>query len=306
MAALLGDGERFALDRVGDLVRPLAIEPFVEGDAEAELIGAIVARAVGQLLGRHVGRGADDLIGPRHLGQRLVLVAAAAGGEPDRPRHRPAVGAIGGRHARRVRQIFDLARQPEVDDAHAPVGADEHVVRLEVAVHQARGVRGGQAAPGIAHDGDDVTPRARRLEPALERLPLDVLHGDERLVVDGADVVHRHDVGMRQPRQRLRLAHQALLALAAEEAEAQQLEGDLAIELRIVGEEDHAHAALPDGRNEHVAADAIAGAQPRFPRRLRLGGMGRLAFGLAVVALGHVRPPSVYHHESSERAICDT
>ena len=113
---------------------------------------------------------------------------------------------------------------------------------------------------------------------------------------------------MRQPRQRLRLAQQALLALAAEEAEAQQLERDLAVELGIVGEVDHAHAALPDRRDEHVAPDAIARAQARFTGRLRLGRVLRLALGVAVVGVGHVRPPSLYRkrQESRERAICDT
>ena len=47
----------------------------------------------------------------------------------------------------------------------------------------------------------------------------------------------------------------------------QQLERDLAIELRIVGGVDHAHAAAPDDVQDHVAPDAhAAGQRGRSPR----------------------------------------
>src|SRR5207253_2185637 len=61
-------------------------------------------------------------------------------------------------------------------------------------------------------------------------------------------------------------------------------------ELRIVGEKDDAHAALPHRRDQHVAPDAIARTQPGFTGRLRLGVVDGLALGLAVVAFGHVLP----------------
>ena len=89
--------------------------------------------------------------------------------------------------------------------------------------------------------------RGFSVEPALERPAADELHREEDLVVDHADVVDGDDVRVREPRHRLRLAQQArarrvLHALPRLE----QLERDLAIELRIVRAVDHAHPAGAD------------------------------------------------------------
>ena len=48
---------------------------------------------------------------------------------------------------RSTRAIRD-AREPEVGDARAAVGADQDVVGLEVAVHEAGGVRRDEAVAG--------------------------------------------------------------------------------------------------------------------------------------------------------------
>ena len=101
------------------------------------------------------------------------------------------------------------ARQPEVEHAHAPVGAEDQVGRLEVAVHEADLVRRGQAAPGVAEDVQHLAPRRPlALIQASPVSPCDQLHRQEHAAVDAADVVDGDDVGMRQLRQRLRLAQQ--------------------------------------------------------------------------------------------------
>jgi hypothetical protein len=58
--------------------------------------------------------------------------------------------------------------EAEVDDAHAAVAVDEHVVGLEVAVDEAVLVGGGEALAGLAEHGEDLAP-ARVAERAARR-----------------------------------------------------------------------------------------------------------------------------------------
>ena len=103
-----------------------------------------------------------------------------------------------------------LARDAEIDDARPAVLVEQDVVGLEVAVHEAGGVRGREAAPRRDEDVEDLAPRAGLVgEPALDRPARDELHRQEHLVLEHADVVHGDDVRVRQARHRLRLAQQA-------------------------------------------------------------------------------------------------
>ena len=122
------------------------------------------------------------------------------------------------------------------------------------------------------------------LQPVRDGVPLHVLHRDEDLVFERADVVRDDDVRVRQARDRLRLAQRALPPLRQRDAvarlHAQQLDRDLAIQLRVVRRVDLAHAAAPDHRQHDVAADArparergrhrigqrLTGAHLRFPK----------------------------------------
>ena len=130
-----------------------------------------------ELLGRHVRRRSEQLPG---VGQRAVareLFLARLGRGLDR-----AVG-----------------RQPEVDDPHATIGADDHVVRLEVAVHQAGFVRRGESLTGLAKDPEDLGPRSLGpVEPLTQILAGHQLHRDEGVALVLADLVDRDHVGMRQ------------------------------------------------------------------------------------------------------------
>jgi hypothetical protein len=89
----------------------------------------------------------------------------------------------------------------------------------------------------------------------LERPASDVLHRDEHAAVDDPHVVHGHDVRVRQTSHRLRLAEQARLHLGGHvplrERGSQDLDRDLAIELRIERGVHHAHRPLA----EHVEQD---------------------------------------------------
>ena len=107
-------------------------------------------------------------------------------------------------------------------------------------------------------------------QPVGDGVPLDELHRDEDLVVERADVVDDDDVRVRQPRDRLRLAQRPLPPLGQRDAVAgldpQELDRDLAIELRIVRRVDLAHPAAPDQPQHDVAADDRAASERRGGR----------------------------------------
>ena len=59
----------------------------------------------------------------------------------------------------------------EVEDLHLAVGRDEHVVRLQIAVHDAPVVRGGEAARNLgAIVRNLIDPERPATETGLQRL----------------------------------------------------------------------------------------------------------------------------------------
>ena len=246
--------------------RPLAVERLPERDAEAELVAARVDGPAAELLRRHVRRRPRGRAPSRLLGLLLALGLA-----------------------------FDLRllledrglRQPEVHDAHPPVAADEHVARLEVAVHEPGGMCGGEPAPGLEQDLHDLPPAARRLgQPLGERAALDELHGQEDLLAHRADVEHRQHVGVREPRHRLRLAQQPPLGLrrglGAARQGPQHLQGHLAVELGVERRVDDAHPSGAQQLDHDVAAELAerAGRLGIAARQAVDGGRLLLAHGL--------------------------
>ena len=124
--------------------------------------------------------------------------------------------------------------------------------------------------PAAMNTFSDLAPGARlRLRPVSGGVPLDELHRDEDLVFERADVVDDDDVRVRQARDRLRLAQRPLPPLGQRHAgarlDAQQLDRDLAVQLRIVRRVDLAHPAAPDQPQHDVAADARAARERCLP-----------------------------------------
>ena len=118
------------------LERAAAAEHLVEDRAEREEIRAVIRRPAEHLLGRHVAHRAED--GPR-LGQPCLRFRRSA-----------ARAAASGRQ---------LPRQPEVEDLDAAVLGHEQVVGLEIAVHDALVVRGGQALRDLRGELDALPAR---------------------------------------------------------------------------------------------------------------------------------------------------
>ena len=100
------------------------------------------------------------------------------------------------------------AREAEVGDARAAVAADQHVVRLEVAMDEPGFVRGGEPARGVDEDARASRATARGVAASHSRSvrPVDVLHRDQTLAAEPTDIVDRDHVRMREARHRLRLA----------------------------------------------------------------------------------------------------
>ena len=119
------------------LEQALADQHLVEQDAERPQVGADVDGRARRLLGRHVGRGAHD-----------HAQAGGRGGQggrlrPVRPGRRLGLGVEG-------------LGQAEVEHLDGPVVAHLDVGRLEVAVHDARLVRGLQGRGDLPRDPHGV------------------------------------------------------------------------------------------------------------------------------------------------------
>ena len=97
---------------------------------------------------------------------------------------------------------------PEIEHPRAPIGADHHILRRDVAMDDAepfselvaRLVRGVQAVEGVANDrgrdgaGHALAALAGAAEQLRERLTLNVFHDEKHLATIGDHVDYRHDV----------------------------------------------------------------------------------------------------------------
>ena len=164
---------------------------------------------------------------------------------------------------RRVFRAPD-ARQAEIEDLDLPVESDDDVAGFEVAMHQPAGVGRRQAAAGLCEHVEHLLPSALfGREPFAQRDARDQLHGEKQPAVDAADVVHRDDVGMRDPGHRARLALQPRPHVCGQRigGHEQDLERDLAIELGIVGGIDDAHAAGTEVIEDDIATQRRAASE---------------------------------------------
>jgi hypothetical protein len=243
---------RQARQRVGR-ERRHPVQRLVQRHAEAELIGARVGRQPEVLLRRHVRRRPEHRALLRQLGAQRVHAAFL---------RRLTCG-----RAPRLAELFGRLGQPEVEDLRLPGRRHQHVLWFEVAVHQPSVVRGLQPAAGHREHREHLLAGARLgPQPRLEGRSLDELHGDEHAIADLSDVVDRDHVRVTQARHRLRLAEQPrvsvterLRALRARRGtRVQQLERDLAIQLRVVGGVHDPHAAGTERAEHDVASDPLS------------------------------------------------
>ena len=176
----------------------------------------------------------------------------------------------------RRRRVHGELRDPEVEQLDPlaardlRIGDQEHVVRLEIAMHDALGVRGAQRTGDLAGDREHGGPAERRPRRAPRQgIALEVLHDDERGALGGpAEVVDLDDPRVADRGGRARLVeeprHDVLLLRQLGEqdldrrrpAEQRMLAG---VDRTHTAPADHAgHAVLPDHRAAHREPDSTA------------------------------------------------
>ncbi|MDQ3369741.1 MAG: hypothetical protein M3680_30330, partial [Myxococcota bacterium] len=215
------------------------------GDAEAELIGARITRLAGGLLGCHVRRRPDDGTGLRD-GHRV--------GEVDDLRRGRAVAR------QQLERELAAACEPEVRHPGGAAATDQHVVGLEVAMHEPRGVGGGEPAARIAQHAQHLERRAPfPLAPHPERLAVDELHRDEDLVLVKPDVIDRDDVLVRQHGHRARLAHEPVHRIRPRPGllrrQLQHLECDEPVQVDVERLVDEPHGTAADEPLHAIATE---------------------------------------------------
>jgi hypothetical protein len=212
-------GDREEQGRRGPAVEwQTAGQHLVERHAERPDVGARADVETRRLLGRHVGSGPDRGAGRGHSRDRLL-------------------------------GFRDHFGQPEIDDPHLSVMRQHDVRGFEVAMDDARGVRGGQPGGDLARDARRVVDGERPVLDALaKRLAVVERHRDEQLAVPLADVVHRGDVGVVEGAGGLRLAEKAGARVRVlRDRRRQEFQRDLAMQALVFGKIDDAHPTGADG-----------------------------------------------------------
>src|SRR5262249_46979360 len=138
--------------------------------------------------------------------------------------------------------------QAEIEDVRSAGGVDQDVVRLEVTMTDAVLVR---VVGSLGNAGDQIDNRLqvrlRLLTPAAGIDTLDHL-GDEIVRrADAAVIEKAHDAGMCEARSDAGLTLEAGQAIGLREpARVQQLQGDVALDIRIVRQVHDAEAACAE------------------------------------------------------------
>ena len=196
-------------ERIVGLIRHAADEHFVEHDAETVEIAAPVDRAAARLFRAHVVRRADDRAGLRH----------------------PRCG-------------IERTRDAEIGQRRGAVVAQQDVVGLDVAVHEAFLVRVIERGRDLADHAQRERDRPRIAVLVQDRPAAEIFHRDVVVVAGAADVVDADDVAMVQLRDDFRFAQEALAEIRiGEQRRRHDLQRDLAIDRFLHREIDGRHAA---------------------------------------------------------------
>ncbi len=224
----IGQRRLEVVDLVARFERKMADEQLVEDHAERVHVGV------------HADMPAANLLGGR-----------VRGCEQPQPRARAVLPRL---------EAIELLGDPEVEQLHDAVVADENVRRLEVAVHDEMPVRVLDCFAHVAKE-PDASHDGGRVRAAIlgERRALDVLHHEPgRAVGERARVVETRDERMVQLRQRALLAGEPLASRRREPRVAQNLDRRHRAEVLALGEVDDAHPALAEHPRQSIRSEALS------------------------------------------------
>lgn len=246
---LVAQDGREDLGRGCALERPDACEHLVEDDAQRELVGRRLDREAPGVLRGHV-RG-----GSRWPARRDVRWV--------RRDVRPRLA---------VAERLGSDDEAEVEDLRQAVAGQEDVLGFQVAVDEAVHVRFGERVGDLRRD---VERAAERQGAAHERRPeslaVEELGHGEGHAVDAAVVVDREDARMREGGDGLRLGLElGLGARVGRHALRQDLQGDVAVQLRVPRTVDDTHPTSRDRGQYHVRPELpTRGERQALPPRQR-------------------------------------
>ena len=152
--------------------------------------------------------------------------------------------------------------EAEVEDFELAIASQEEVLGLEVAMHHAGRVGGRQPLAEL-HRVLHRPPRGQglALEALAERFPLEQLERQEGHPMVGADVVDGEDVGVIERGDRARLLLEPADTLGVGDLGGKNLQCDVASEARITRPVDLPHPPCPEGRDDLVGAQTVAGSE---------------------------------------------
>ena len=137
------------------------------------------------------------------------------------------------------------------------VSVDQHVRRLHVSVHEPALVRGVESSADLRGHGDGLFVGERAVaEPRFQIRSLDVAHRDVELAVGLTGLVDRDHVRVVDRRGELRLGQEPLAeSCVLRERGHQELEGDVALQAKVLGQVDDAHPAPAEDSLDPVVDD---------------------------------------------------
>ena len=195
-------------------------QQFVEHNSQTIQIRSAVDRPPARLLRTHVMRRADHGAGARHVRGRIVGAGDA-----------------------------------EIGQRRGAVFAHQDIVGLDVAMHEAFGVRIIERSRNFAHHAQGERDRPRLAVLAQDRAATEILHRDVVIVARAADIMHADDIAVMQLGCDPRLAQEAFAEIRiGQQGRRHDLERDIALDRFLGGQVHGRHAATAE-----LALDVVAG-----------------------------------------------